>query len=85
MNRYDYMNGKKKPSPAQVGQIWRQKADKGLYIRLDKRLVQGHNVVVWDAIFNVWGTATPTQITETMLLDEYEIHDKGTDLKGFLR
>ena len=74
MNRYDYLKNKKtsRSSGPQAGEIWSKNGD---YIRLDKRLVSSHNVVIWDATFNVWGEANPIQVTEKTLLEEYEFYE----------
>ena len=76
MNRYDYLKKKKVPrsSGPLVGEVW---VKNGTYIRLrlDKRLVSSHDVVIWDATFNVWGEANPIQVTEKTLLEEYQFYE----------
>jgi hypothetical protein len=55
-----------------VGEIWVKK-DGGLYISLDRRLVPSHNVVIWEASFNVLGRKEVVQIShETLLKDYYQ-------------
>lgn len=78
MNRYKFMKAKEpaKPPKPKVGQVWRKMEGGRLFIRLDRRLVPSHNVVIWDASFNVWGADTKTQISEETLLAQYKISEE---------
>ena len=73
MNRYKYLQNKPEVGKPKLGQIW---SDGKIHIRLDKRLVPSHNIVIWDATLNVWGEATKTQISEKTLLEKYELWEK---------
>lgn len=78
MNRYKYIKGNPNEPKDEslfgpvVGQTW-VKRDGGLYIRLDRRLVPSHNVVIWEASFFNLGRKEVIQITqETLIKDYYE-------------